>query len=343
MELALYDPTYGYYMAAHPIFGTPGDYVTAPTLSPLFGTCIADFIAPQLQQITNPQIIELGAGNGALAATIIQQLTHLEQTVPYYILEISPALQKVQQAYLREQLTAEQFATVQWLQAPPQAPWQGILLGNEVLDAFAVTIFEKRDNNTIVEGLITVADQQLQWHFDTPITPGLIEAVQKLEKQLGAPFIPGYRSEICLKLPSWLNHYAAQLSQGSVLLIDYGFNQATYYHRTRTQGTLMCHQGHRSHTDPLWQPGTQDITAHVDFTAVANYLETLGFEARIFCPQAHFLLELDILNKALQDPNPKAIGALQCLLQPHEMGELFKVLALQKNISIPWSGKQFPL
>ncbi len=343
MELALYEPTYGYYMAAHPIFGAPGDYITAPTLSPLFGACIADFIAPQLQQVLSPKIIELGAGNGALAVSIIQQLTQLKQTVPYYILEISPALQKIQQAYLSERLTEEQFASVQWLQTPPQEPWQGVLLGNEVLDAFSVTVFEKRDDNTIVEGLIIVKDQQLQWHFDTPITPGLTEAVQQLEHQLGRAFAAGYRSEICLNLQTWLNHYSATLTQGAILFIDYGFNQSTYYHPTRTQGTLMCHQGHRSHTDPLWQPGRQDITAHVDFTAVANYLETLGFNARIFCPQAHFLLEMDILNKALQDPNPKAITALQCLLQPHEMGELFKVLVLQKNISIPWSGKQFPL
>lgn len=343
MEIALYDPTYGYYIAEHPIFGATGDYVTAPTLSPLFGACIADFIAPQLQQITNPHIIELGAGNGALAVQIIQQLAHCEQQVPYYILEISPTLRQKQQDYLAKHLSAEQYARVQWLEAPPTEPWQGILLGNEVLDAFAVHSFEKKDDHSILEGLVTIENQQLQWYFDRPITTTLTKAVQALEKQLGVPFAPGYRSEICLNLQSWLPHYCTQLTKGLILFIDYGFNQATYYHPTRTQGTLMCHQGHRSHSDPLWQPGKQDITAHVDFTAVATHLASLGFEPCIFCPQAHFLLEMNILNKAQQDLSPKAISALQRLLQPHEMGELFKVLALQKDISIPWSGRQFPL
>ena len=341
MELALYEPGLGYYAAGSPKLGAAGDFVTAPELSPLFGGCLAVQCAEVLGQLGGGDILELGAGTGALAVQVLEGLERLD-AVParYLILEPSPDLQDRQQRLLAERLPRLAGRCV-WLDRLPR-DLRGAVLANEVLDAMPVHRFRIGPDGEILEIFVGERDGALTETAAPPRSPGLAEAVAAIQSE-GLALAPGYESEINLRLPPWLHALSESLTAGLALLIDYGYPSAAYYQPDRSMGTLMCHLRHQAHSDPYRHLGLQDITAHVDFSAAARAGLAAGFELAGFAPQAQFLMGCGI--DRLLAPEPGAdipdldllLGAKQ-LLMPNAMGERFKVLGLAKNVAGPWCG-----
>jgi len=339
MELALYAPGLGYYVAGAPKFGPGGDFVTAPELSPLFGHCLAVQCAEVLEQLDGGEILEFGAGSGALAVQILLELESLERLPRRYrILEPSPDLQERQRAAIRN-AAPRLLARCDWLTALPER-FAGVVIANEVLDAMPVHRFHLGTDSEILEIGVTEADGRLVEAAIPPVSTGLVEAVSALHAA-GLADAPGYESEINLRLAPWLAALSSALERGLALLIDYGYPRAEYYQPERYMGTLRCHHRHQAHSDPYDHLGLQDITAHVDFTAVAEAGVDAGFELAGFTTQAHFLIGCGI-DRLMQGAAPEAaldlaLGAKQLLL-PTAMGERFKVLGLAKSLEGPWSG-----
>lgn len=320
MHLALYTPGLGYYSSNLQKFGAAGDFITAPEISPLFGRCLASAFDSALAPLKNPVLLELGAGTGRLAADILK---NLKQPIDrYYILEISADLRMRQQHYLKEHSPA-QFHLIEWLDALPKDPITGIIFGNEIIDALPVTCFEA-ENHRVFERKVGLKDQQFIWE-NHPASSELEAAV----RVLALPSIR-YQSEINLCLKDWLSSFNHCLAQGLIFFIDYGFSEREYYHPQRSMGTLNCHYRHLSHPDPFVHPGLQDITAHVNFTQLAMIADDLGLNVEGYATQANFLIDHGIESLA-GSPDFAASKALQTLLFPHEMGELFKVMVLSKN------------
>ncbi len=341
MEIALYMPEFGYYMNSLPKFGAIGDFITAPELSPLFSQCIATQCLQIIPELPDANIIEFGAGSGIMAANI---LLYLESSAclpkHYYIIEISPYLRKQQQQTL-QQRCPHLLANVTWLEAMPNKEITGIVLANEVLDAMPVEQF------TVKNGEFQqcfVAEKNDEWIFlEQPVeNVELLNALRHLQEE-GIAFAEGYRSEINLNITPWLSTIASDLQKGVILFIDYGYSRQEYYHRQRYAGTLQCHYQHRVHSDPLRLIGEQDITAHVDFTAVAEAALTFDLQVLGFTLQSIFLLNNDLLILT-ESPTTEELAHVQRSQQikqltlPSEMGELFKVLALGKNIDFPLKG-----
>jgi SAM-dependent MidA family methyltransferase len=335
MELALYAPGLGYYTAGAHKFGEAGDFVTAPELSPLFGRTLARQ-APEIMAHSGTHILELGAGSGKLAADMLGELEHLGQLPDSYsILEVSADLRERQQALLRERLP-QLVARVRWLDSLPEK-FSGVIVANEVLDALPVHLVHWQDS-AITERGVTLSDNSFVWQEHAIIDTNLLEAAQKIS-------VPdGYVSEICLAAHGLINSLAQCLEQGAMLLIDYGFGAREYYHPQRNRGTLMCHYRHHAHDDPFYLPGLQDITAHVNFTDIAECGIDVGLHLLGYTTQAFFLINCGI-TELLQDAVPEKLrdylplsAQLQKLTSPAEMGELFKVIALGKNISQPLRG-----
>jgi len=337
MQQALYAPELGYYSAGLQKFGSGGDFVTAPELSPMFGQCLANVCAQILPTLAQGQILEFGAGSGRLAVDVLQHLDKQYQLQPdYYILELSADLRARQQA-LFEQHAPEYLPRVHWLDRLPAEPIQALVLANEVLDAMPVERF-------IIEAgaMLSLAahwqGQRFEWRTQAPADL-LSEAVQAKQDQLDAALPSGYCSEINLYLKPWLQALAASLDQGLVLLIDYGQDQSHYYHPQRQQGTLMCHYRHYAHSDPFFYPGLQDITADVDFSALAQAASAAGFEVAGYTQQAEFLLnsglpqllEQALATQAYPDFLHSSQRAKQLIL-PQAMGERFKIMALQRGV-----------
>lgn len=326
MELALYTPGLGYYMAEHPIFGWEGDFTTAPELSPLFGQCMAHAIGETLEK-TRGDILEIGAGSGKLALDILQSLSKLP--AHYYIYELSPALRKRQQQYLQEHIP-DYYGNIVWLEQLP-AHFDGVIIANEVMDALPADCFTLTATDIVAKG-VSVKDGQFVW-ADYPASEEMKVEIKKIQKELPDAFYPPYTSEIQMLLPVWIKSLAHLLQNGIILLIDYGFMRTEYYHPERSQGTLMCHYKHLAHDDPFLYPGLQDITVHVDFTRVAEAAEENGLKVIHFSNQAQFLLECGLINLLEKDPD---LGfatkhQVQVLTSPVEMGEMFKVMMLEKN------------
>lgn len=330
MELALYAPGLGYYTAGSRKLGKEGDFTTAPELTPLFGHALAR----QLQTLADQglrQILEIGAGSGALAAAILEQLDQLDALPErYLILELSPELR----ARERDTLAARVphlLERVAWLnQLPPS--FSGVVIGNEVLDAMPVEIV-RNDEGGIEQGGVRIDpdSERLQWDFH-PAEGELLAAAQTLALP------PAYTTEIGLLAQAFIATLAQTLERGVLLFIDYGFPQHEYYHPQRAQGTLMCHYRHHSHDDPFYLPGLQDITAHVDFSAITLAAHQQGLELAGYTTQAQFLINCGITELMLQtSPEdtarylPLAAAANQ-LLSPAEMGELFKAIALVRDV-----------
>lgn len=340
MELALYAPGLGYYSNGLRKFGEAGDFVTAPEISPLFGGCIAGQCLEVMDQIGECDILEFGAGSGRLAADILtglDRLGHLPRR--YCILELSAALRQRQQALLEQELP-HLAGRVQWLDGLPER-FSGVLIANEVIDAMPVQRF-RLSEQSVQEQFLRWDGDRLQFLWDEPQTQGLAQAVERLRAHHGLP--PGYESEINLRARAWIGELASCLRQGLVLLIDYGYSGREFYHPQRDRGTLICHYRHRVHDDPFILPGLQDITANVDFTALAEAGETAGFERIAFTSQAWFLLGggLERLLAQLpgfeQDPRRhlSQLQAVKRLTLPNEMGERFKVLGMAKGLkSLP--------
>jgi SAM-dependent MidA family methyltransferase len=316
MELVLYEPGLGYYAGTARKFGAQGDFVTAPELGSLFGRTLAR----QIRDISQ-EILELGAGSGALAEVLLG-----EGDFDYSILETSAELRERQRARLGER--------VKWIDRLPER-MRGVVLANEVVDALPVHAVAWRGEGIMERGVTFT--QRLEW-AERPATAELLQAAQPID--VPAP----YESEIGLYARGWMRTLAERLDEGAILVIDYGFPRREYYHPQRATGTLMCHYRHRAHADPFAHPGEQDVTAHVDFTALAEAATEGGLEVLGYTTQAQFLVNCGITD-VLGEANlanalhyaPLAAEA-QKLLSPAEMGELFKVLAVGKGLARPLLG-----
>jgi SAM-dependent MidA family methyltransferase len=341
MDLALYAPGLGYYSAGSTKLGAAGDFTTAPEMSDLFARCVARQCAQVLETIPGGSILELGAGTGRMAAVILQELATLNRLPAQYdILEVSADLierQRERIAALPEALKSR----VRWLQQLPDAGMRGVILANEVLDALPCRRFVLRSAlPPVIEelGVTLGTDGALAW-ATRAADVALTAAVQELNAQLPEPLPPGYASEVCLLADPWITSLAALLTQGVLLLFDYGLPRAQYYHPERRSGTLTCHFKHRAHFDPLLQVGVQDITAWVDFTRIALAGHAAGLAVLGFCTQAAFLLGagIDELLAQAQTPIEQARlnGEARRLLMPGEMGEVFKLLALGRGVDTP--------
>jgi SAM-dependent MidA family methyltransferase len=335
MELALYAPGLGYYSAGARKFGAAGDFVTAPEISPLFGRTVARQVADIMAQST-PQILELGAGSGKLAADVLGELERLDCLPERYdILEVSADLRERQQALLRERVP-HLVARVHWLDALPENI-SGAVIANEVLDALPVHLLRWKDAGIAERGVASEGGNFV-WLERPPENPALLETAQRI----GVP--DNYLSEISLAARGLIVSLCERLQQGVLLFIDYGFGAGEYYHPQRNQGTLMCHYRHHAHDDPFFLPGLQDITAHVDFTAAAECAIDSGAHLLGYTSQAHFLINCGITD-FLAESDPEKLRdylplstQLQKLTSPAEMGDLFKVIALGKGMEQPLRG-----
>lgn len=341
MELALYAPGLGYYSAGMHKFGAAGDFVTAPEISALFGQALAQQAAQVLRR-TDGNILEIGPGSGRLAFDLLSELERLGQLPErYFLLEVSADLRQ------RQQYLLARFAPrVEWLDTLPAA-FSGLIIGNEVLDAMPVHLVAWGEDRLFERG-VSLKDGQFSWS-ERKLTSGeLFDIAASLAPTLALPRDAGegknYVSEIGLAACGFIATLAGLLEKGAILMLDYGFGQNEYYHPQRNSGTLMCHYRHYAHDDPFYLPGLQDITAHVDFTAIAEAGVSHGLNLLGYTSQAHFLINsgiTDLLARASPEQAsaylPVAAQA-QKLLNPAEMGELFKAIALGKGVNMPLLG-----
>jgi len=342
MELALYAPGMGYYSGGARKFGAAGDFVTAPELSLAFSQTLATQVA-QFLALGLTQVIEVGAGSGRLAADLLLELER-RAALPasYGILDLSGELRARQRETIAER-APHLLDRVQWLDRLPER-FDGLVVANELLDAMPVhlVVWRSHDNDVgICERGVAFRDGQFAWE-DRPAGGRLLERAQLLAGEQAIP--PGYLSEICLAAPAWVAAWADIIGRGALLLIDYGFPQREYYHPQRNTGTLMCHYRHHAHGEPFYLPGLQDITAHVDFTAVVEAAYEAGLDFLGYTTQATFLFNCGLTEVLARTPAADAerylplANAAQKLISPAEMGELFKVIALGKGIAEPLLG-----
>lgn len=340
MATALYAPRHGYYGGGQPIFGPGGDFTTAPEMTDLFGAVVARQLAAWLDAWpagSQPSLYEFGAGSGVLAAAILAALADLgHEAIDYRIVELSGVLRQRQREAIAA-LAPEALDRVSWLDALP-ARFDGIVIGNEVLDAMPVRVFECEEERIAEVGVALADDGEgLRWHAQ-PADPELAGRVRALEAVNG-PWPRPYRSELAEQAEAWIRTVGASLGTGAVLLFDYGFGDREFYHPQRATGSLMAHSRHRAHPDVLADPGRQDITAHVPFTTIRQAAESVGLETLGYCAQARFLINaglLDAFAALPREPLPawgRVAQAVQKLLSEAEMGELFKVIAFGRGLA----------
>ncbi len=324
MELALYEPGLGYYASGSRKLGAGGDFVTAPELSPLFGRTLARQVAQLLQP--GEAILEFGAGSGALARAVLHDLS-----VPYFILETSSELKERQKEILG--------TSVQWLDRLPER-FRGVMIANEVVDAMPVHALAWTRAGILERG-VCANEGQLAWS-DRVADRAVFDAAKKIP--IDIPPSGRYESELALFARAWMRSLGRFLERGAILVIDYGFPAREYFHAQRSMGTLACHYRHHVHGDPFYLPGLQDITAHVDFSALARAAGDAGLALLGYANQAQFLVNCGITELlAREDPADAkrylpAASAAQKLLHPSEMGELFKVLAVGRGVDAPLLG-----
>lgn len=345
MRMALYEPGLGYYMAGAVKFGRGGDFVTAPEISPLFGRCVAR----QCQQVlheTGGGVVEFGAGSGLLAANVLAAL-YEAGTPPqrYSILELSPELRERQLRTL-ERHAAAYLDRVEWISCPPEQPVRGVVIANEILDAFPVKMFRVAGGN-LFERRVRLEKQGFAW-LDVPAAAALDARIRECIASDIISDDADYVSEINIGIAPWISDLARLMRHAVALLVDYGYPRVEYYHPQRSAGTLMCHFRHRTHDDPFWFPGIQDITASVDFTGVAQAADECGLQVLGFAEQASFLLGCGLLEDAeypAADADEEARQRLahetKVLTLPTEMGARFKVLALGSGYNGALRGFQF--
>lgn len=345
MELALYAPGLGYYRTGTRKFGPGGDFITAPELSPLFARCLARQCADVLEHLGGGGILELGAGSGIMAAELLLELQALDALPAVYaILELSGELRQRQRDTLEER-APELLERVRWLDALPEPGFRGVMLGNEVLDALPVERFRIGRRGALPLH-VTWDGTGFAW-TQGPQDPALGAALEAIQKDLDRPLPTGYESEYSPTLAPWLAALAARLAAGVLLLVDYGYPRREYYHPQRAAGTLLCHYRHRAHADPLLWPGLQDITASVDFTAVAEAALTAGLTVAGYTTQAYFLFGCGLQELvAGADPRYTARYAeltrqVKLLTLPGEMGERCKAIALSRAMDAPLRGFRF--
>lgn len=338
MNLCLYQPGLGYYSGGSAKLGESGDFVTAPEISPLFGKTLASLLAEWLAQLERPVILELGAGSGALAATVLDALSGLNLVLPQYcILEPSAELRARQQTRL-----ADWSHRVRWLDALPQAGFQGVVLANEVLDALPVARFVKLDQEARPLG-VGASRAGFSWAVGER-DPDLARAVRRVEADNQVLLPEGYRSELCRQLPGWLAAVARPLTRGALLFIDYGGSQRDLYRPERSDGTLRCHYRHRAHADPFLWPGLQDLTAWVDFSRLAAAARACQLQVAGYTTQSELLVHSgigDFLSGAGDAAALREAAALRTLLLPGEMGERFKAMLLSRDLDVGLPGRDF--
>lgn len=341
MERCLYAPGLGYYSAGKTKFGEAGDFVTAPELGGLFAQCVANAVQPVLAMLGDQaDFLELGGGSGAFAEAVLHALADAG-TLPhrYLILEPSADLRERQRDRLAAALPAELNARVSWLDRPPEENWRGVLFANEVVDALPTTRFTLRAGE-VYEEHVTLDGEGRLMRTDRPADALVAGAVRHLERDLGQPFADGYRSEVLPQLPYWVQAVAGTLEAGLMLFIDYGYVRREFYLPERTDGTLMAHYRHHAHADPLHLPGLNDLTASVDFTALAEAGNSAGFGVAAYLPQAQFLLASG-LQAAFEQAYAQAGDDLarQRLAQqvrrltlPEQMGERFQAMLFARGL-----------
>lgn len=340
MELALYTPGLGYYSGGARKFGPEGDFVTAPEISPLFGHALAAQVA-QVLACSAAHVIEVGAGTGLLACDLLDALAARDALPEHYdILELSGELRVRQQETLQARVP-QYLDRVRWLDALP-ARFSGCVVANEVLDVMPVQRLVWRAEGIFERGVVMDPEAGGFGWQDRPASGRLLSTAQALPVE-GCE-ASEYLSEVCLAAAAWVGEWAGRLEKGGLLLIDYGYPCAEYYLPARSTGTLQCYYRHRAHTDLLAWPGLNDITAFVDFTAVAEAADAAGLAVCGFTNQATFLTNCGLLEALAavgptdEAPYIRASRAALRLIAPHEMGELFKVILLGKGLDEPMLG-----
>jgi SAM-dependent MidA family methyltransferase len=337
MDLVLYAPGLGYYAAGARKFGSAGDFVTAPELGSLFGRCLARQLAEVLQHLGTGRVLEVGPGTGALAADLLEELAALDALPDQYaLLEPSPDLKTRQQNLLADRLGGE-VTRCNWVEDLPR-DWTGVVLANEVVDALPVTRF-RVDSGRPLHARVRYGKAGFEWSWEDPedgdAETSIIDRHQLPE---------GYTSERSPRAGAWVAAVGERLRRGLLLIIDYGYTAAEYYHSGQAAGTLRCHYRHHVHSDPFWYPGLQDITAHVDFSALAEAGCAAGFELAGFASQEAFLLSLGLTDVATVTDDLRSrvevSREIQQLAMASGMGERFKVLALVKDMEGPLLGFQ---
>jgi len=345
MELALYAPGLGYYSAGASKFGAEGDFVTAPELGPVFAACVAEAIAPVLQQLgPSALLLELGGGTGAFAEVALKRLLELDALPDrYLILEPSAQLRERQRERLQLRLPEPLFELLEWLDGPVAHDWNGVLFANEVIDALPTPRFAIRDGAVYEEHVVIESGDDGR-RFARELRPAdafLTNAVRHLERRLPQPLPDGYRSEVLPQLPYWIQAVAGGMQAGAMLFVDYGYARGEYYQPGRDDGTLRAYYRHRVHADPLAWPGLQDVTASVDFTALAEAGVGAGFDFAGYCSQASFLLGNGLAGvleriERLADPaeRQRRSNEVRRLTLPSEMGERFQVMGFEKGVEL---------
>ncbi len=339
MDMALHLPGLGYYAGGSQKFGVAGDFVTAPELTPLFGQALARQVAQINAVLPAPSIIlEVGAGSGKLAADLLLALEALDALPDRYeILELSGELRARQQQTL-EAAVPHLAGRVIWLDELPEK-FSGCVIANELLDALPTHAVAWRESGLMERGVVQTQgnDEGFGW-AERPAQAVLAGAMAAF------PVAAPYESEVGLAARAWVAEWGRRLERGALLLVDYGLPRHELYHPLRSRGTLRCHYRQRLHEDPFWWPGLSDITTHVDFTAVAEAGFDAGLDVLGYTNQATFLINCGIgeLLAARQEAGGeqalRASGAVQMLLAPREMGELFKAIALGRGINLPLLG-----
>ena len=324
MERCLYAPGLGYYSAGSAKFGEAGDFITSPEIGPLFATCVAEAVAPVLRQLgPEAEFVEIGGGSGAFAEVMLKRLLALDALpARYAILEPSADLRERQRERLGRSLIPPVFELVEWLDGPPEEKWNGVLFANEVIDALPTPRFTLREGEVFEEHDALLA-----------------ASVRHVERYLESPFVDGYRSELLPQLPYWLQAVMGGLQAGAMLFVDYGYPRREYYLPDRDGGTLRAFYRHRVHNDAYLWPGLQDLTASVDFTALAEAGTQAGFELEGYCTQAGFLLGNGLQDR-LVEAEQRADEALLMRLRnearqltlPTGMGERFQVMGFSRDV-----------
>lgn len=358
MQTVLYEPGLGYYSAGCTKLGAQGDFITAPEISSLFSRSVAQAITPALDAIHACNILEVGAGSGTMAVDILLFLDNANKLPEhYYILELSADLRLRQQQHIKQTLPAL-YHRVVWLEALPQN-LNAVVLANELLDAMPVVRFKKEQDGISIEHVIHTGN-----HFNLSYQPCIesldnantanrlnqrvIERVKKIESEI-AELNPGYKSEINFNAEDWISSLAEHLHSGIIILIDYGYPQHEYYHEQRNKGSLTCFYRHRHHDNPFVYPGLQDLTAHVDFTAMADSAINAGLNVMGYTTQSGFLFGAGIAQLAEQSLNDctddsadeqnivahiEMANKIKKLTMPYEMGEIVKVIGFSKNCHV---------
>ena len=342
MHRSLYEVGLGYYVNGFSKLGKYGDFTTAPEISDHFAVCLANQCIQVFDEIGQADILEFGSGSGRLASdllTALESAGRLPDT--YFILDVSPELKQEQQHFLRQELSLDVYNRVQWLQSLPNS-FNGVVIANEVLDAFAVERFK------IVEGRVERVMVGLNddgFIMQSVEDDQVYDQVTSIQTDIGRNLAEGYESEYCALLDAWWRSLVDAIDKGAVLICDYGSDRRQYYSDKKPTGTLRCFYRHTLHDDPFARPAVQDITADVDFTAVTIAATATGMELQGYSPLSEFMLSLDVLNhhqQKLQSLDTReqiqATGELKRVIMSQEMGDRFMVIGFSKGLDIALNG-----